>query len=79
LGIPDETAYTGAYYVASDRAARMTHFHLVFALFRFAVIFEGIAARARAGTAAAANASEVAHLSRNFASRAMEVLGRAGG
>jgi aminoglycoside phosphotransferase (APT) family kinase protein len=74
LGIPDEADYTAAYYRASRRAPRMTHFHQAFALFRFAVIFEGIAARAKAGTAAAANASEVAHLSRNFVRRAIEVI-----
>lgn len=77
LGIPSETDYTGAYYEAAQRGGRMTHFHVVFALFRFAVIFEGIAGRAKAGTAAAANASEVAHLSRNFSRRAIEVLERA--
>jgi aminoglycoside phosphotransferase (APT) family kinase protein len=74
LGIPEEADYTAAYYDASPRAARMTPFHLAFALFRFAVIFEGIAARARAGTAAAANAAEVAHLSRHFAERAVHVI-----
>lgn len=73
LGIPGEADYTAAYYRASYRPAQMTNFHVAFALFRFAVIFEGIAARARAGTAAAANAAEVAHLSRNFARRAIEV------
>ena len=52
----------------------MTNFHLAFALFRFAVIFEGIAARAKAGTAAGVNASEVGHLAANFARRAIEVI-----
>jgi aminoglycoside phosphotransferase (APT) family kinase protein len=75
LGIPDEADYANAYYRASRHGLRMTDFHLAFALFRFAVIFEGIAARAKAGTAAAANASEVAHLSRNFARRAIEAIG----
>jgi aminoglycoside phosphotransferase (APT) family kinase protein len=74
LGIPEEAEYTNAYYDASPRAARMAPFHLAFALFRFAVIFEGIAARAKAGTAAAANAAEVAYLSRNFAKRAVDVI-----
>ena len=74
LGIPAEADYTAAYYEAAKRDERMTAFHMAFALFRFAVIFEGIAARAKAGTAAASNAADVAHLSRNFARRAMEVL-----
>jgi aminoglycoside phosphotransferase (APT) family kinase protein len=77
LGIPSEADYTAAYYEAAHRTARMTRFHLAFALFRFAVIFEGIAARAKAGTAAAANAADVAPLAKNFARRAMEVLERA--
>ena len=76
LGIPDEADYTGAYYQASRRSPRMTPFHLAFALFRFSVIFEGIAARARAGTAAAANASDLGHLSANFARRAVETIER---
>jgi hypothetical protein len=38
--------------------------------------FEGIAAPAKAGTAAAANASEVGHLAINFARRAIEAVGR---
>ena len=74
LGIPGEADYAAAYYAAAHRDTRMTHFHLAFALFRFAVIFEGIAARAKAGTAAAANAAEVGHLAVNFARRAREVI-----
>jgi aminoglycoside phosphotransferase (APT) family kinase protein len=74
LGLPSEAEYTAAYYEAAHRTTRMTHFHLAFALFRFAVIFEGIAARAKAGTAAAANAAEVGHLATNFARRAREVI-----
>ena len=74
LGIPSEADYAAAYYDAARRPARMTRFHLAFALFRFAVIFEGIAARAKAGTAAAANAAEVAPLAKNFARRAVEVI-----
>jgi len=54
-------------------------FHKVFALFRFAVIFVGIADRARQGTAAAANASQVAPLARRFAVRALEVIEADGG
>jgi aminoglycoside phosphotransferase (APT) family kinase protein len=74
LGIPEEADYTAAYYKVSRHAVRMTSFHLAFALFRFAVIFEGIAARAKAGSAAAANASEVGRLAANFARRAIEVI-----
>jgi len=38
--------------------------------FSFAVIFEGVAARAKAGNAAGENAADVAHLAINFAKRA---------
>jgi aminoglycoside phosphotransferase (APT) family kinase protein len=74
LGIPDEGTYAAEYYKSARHAARMTHFHLAFALFRFAVIFEGIAARAKGGTAAASNASEVGHLATNFARLAVEII-----
>jgi hypothetical protein len=46
----------------------------VFALFRLAVIFEGIAARARSGVAASENAAEVGALSSTFAERAVQIL-----
>ena len=70
----------GAYSLLLDRyyatrrtaIAPMTPFHVAFAMFRFAVIFEGIAARARAGTAAGADAARVGDLSIAFARRGME-------
>jgi hypothetical protein len=49
-------------------------FHFAFALFRMAVIFEGIAARAAAGNAVADNAGEVGGLAAAFAHRAMEFV-----
>jgi hypothetical protein len=52
----------------------MTNFHMTFALFRFAVIFEGIAARAKAGNAADAEAEKVGLLSARFAQHAVDVL-----
>lgn len=54
--------------------APLLRFHLVFALFRFAVIFVGIADRVRAGTAAAANAAEVAPLARRFRGAGAETM-----
>ena len=77
LGIPGEEEYKGVYDAVSRHGARMIPFHLALALFRFAVIFEGIAARAKAGAAAAANASEVGHPAVNFARRAVELIGSA--
>ena len=74
LGIPSEAEYLQHYYRCSGRSDGVTAFHFAFALFRLAVIFEGIAARALSGNAAAENAAEVGGLSAAFASRAVEVL-----
>lgn len=76
LGIPEPDAYV-AHYFASRRTPeerRLAPFHVAFALFRMAVIFEGIAARARSGNAVAENAAEVGELSAVFARRAVERL-----
>ena len=70
LGIPDEAEFLARYYASRVGAvARLTAFHVAFAMFRFAVSFEGIAARARAGNAAGENAAEVGGLSAAFARR----------
>jgi aminoglycoside phosphotransferase (APT) family kinase protein len=74
LGIPSENEYLEQYYRAAGSRERLKPFHFVFALFRFAVIFEGIAARAQAGNAAADNAAEVGVLGLAFARRACEII-----
>lgn len=74
LGIPSEGRYLARYYAASGGVHRTQPFHFAFALFRFAVIFEGIAARAAQGNAAASDASRNAHLGAAFARRALEAL-----
>jgi aminoglycoside phosphotransferase (APT) family kinase protein len=76
LGIPAMEDYLGAYYREAGSAERVEPFHLVFSLFRFAVILEGIAARARAGNAAGENAGAVGELSVAFARRAVEIVRR---
>lgn len=75
-GIPAEAAYVGHYHRHRRTGAHapLTPFHMAFAMFRFAVIFEGIAARARAGTASAANAASVGDLSLAFARHGLEVI-----
>jgi aminoglycoside phosphotransferase (APT) family kinase protein len=70
LGIPSEREYVLSYCRRTGRPDGITPFHLAFSMFRFAVIFEGIAARARAGIAAAADAEEVGKLSIVYARRA---------
>ncbi len=76
LGIPSREAYVATYFAArkTHEPQRLAPFHTAFALFRMAVIFEGIAARARTGSAAAANAAEVGELSAVFARRGVERL-----
>ncbi len=75
LGIPSQAEYEADYYAALARHGvaaepRMTGFHMAFALFRWSMIFEGIAARARAGTASASDAGSVGGLAASFAERA---------
>ena len=74
LGIPDEREYLARYYAQSPAVGMVQPFHLAFAMFRFSVIFEGIAARAAAGNAASDDARRAGRLGPAFARRAVEVL-----
>lgn len=71
LGIPAEQDYLARYQAAATQDFAVEPFHFAFSLFRLAVIFEGIAARARAGTASAENASDVGRLAGRFAQLAV--------
>ena len=75
LGIPSLDDYVAHYLRAAGRQDGIVPFHVAFALFRFAVIFEGIAARAAAGNAASDDASEAGKLGPAFAKRAVELVG----
>ena len=75
LGIPPLDDYVAHYLRAAGRGDGIAPFHVAFALFRFAVIFEGIAARAAAGNAASDDASEAGKLGPAFARRAVELVG----
>lgn len=75
LGIPSLDDYVAHYLRAAGRQDGIAPFHVAFALFRFAVIFEGIAARAAAGNAASDDASEAGKLGPAFAKRAVELVG----
>jgi aminoglycoside phosphotransferase (APT) family kinase protein len=74
LGLPTLEDFEAEYAGAACHGGRLTSFHLVFALFRWAVIFEGIAARAKAGNAASENAAETGRLAAAFAHRAAELI-----
>lgn len=77
LGIPTEAQYLAHYYRRANRsepAHQAQPFHWAFALMRFAVIFEGIAARAQRGNAVAGNAAEIGALGVALARRGIEAL-----
>ncbi|MEN2978511.1 phosphotransferase family protein [Tistrella bauzanensis] len=72
-GLPDMDSFTRRYFDASGQTGPLTRFYLVLALFRNAVIFEGIAARARQGNAASDDATEVGRLAPALAARAADL------
>jgi len=72
LGIPSEAEYLEHYYREAGRTSGIEPFHMAFSMFRLAVIFEGIAARALQGNAVAQDAAEKGELSVVFARRAVE-------
>jgi aminoglycoside phosphotransferase (APT) family kinase protein len=76
VGLPTEADFCEAYASLRAGRGRLLPFHRAFALFRNAAIFEGIAARARAGNAAAANAEAVGRLGRVLARRAAALIDR---
>ena len=74
-GLPTQADYLAAYAGASDRTDPVLPFHHAFSLFRFAVILEGITARAKAGNAAGGeDAVAVGRLSARFARYAAELV-----
>ncbi len=75
-GIPTQDEFVKEYYAHALPTAPLLPFHTAFAMFRFAVIFVGIADRARAGSAASPEASSLGPLAARFAARAREVIGR---
>jgi len=76
LGIPTQADFVARYSAKTGSPAPLSRFHIAFALFRFAVIFVGIADRARSGTAASAEAETLGPLAARFAQRGMEVVQR---
>jgi aminoglycoside phosphotransferase (APT) family kinase protein len=74
LGIPSQTAFAGHYFAHAKPTGSLQAFHIAFALFRFAVIFVGIAGRVRQGNATGANAADFGPLAERFAVRGLEVL-----
>lgn len=73
MGLPDEEEFVSHYFSKAKTNAPLQPFHKVFALYRFAVIFVGIADRAKTGTAAGRGAADLGPLAKKFAVRALEV------
>jgi len=73
LGIPTQADFLARYYADALPTARLQPFHIAFSLFRFAVIFVGIADRAAQGNAAGENAAQLGTLARRFAERGVEL------
>lgn len=78
-GIPERDAFVAEYRAHAPGTGPLLPFHIAFALFRFAVIFVGIADRARAGSAAGEDAARLGPLAERFAIRALEVIERPAG
>ncbi|APE42391.1 phosphotransferase family protein [Sulfitobacter alexandrii] len=74
-GIPTRAEFVEEYFRYSDLDAPLLPFHVAFALFRFAVIFIGIADRARRGNAASDEAEALGPLADRFAARALDIPG----
>ena len=73
LRLPNENEIVARYMAANREAPELRPFHKAFALYRFAVIFVGIADRAKAGNAADPEAEKLAPLAERFAIRALEI------
>lgn len=74
LGIPDQAAYVAAYQRRTGRTDAITPFHLAFALFRLAVILEGILARAKQGNASSSDAGSHGDRAILLANRGWELV-----
>jgi aminoglycoside phosphotransferase (APT) family kinase protein len=78
-GIPTRAEYVARYCELSGREEiKELDFYLAFHLFRMAGIMFGIAGRAKAGTAAGAEALELGNLALPLADRALELAGSLG-
>ena len=77
-GIPEESAYVGAYCERTGRAAIADwHFYLAFSMFRLASILQGVYARGLQGNAASAHALQRGAAARRIAERAWQTATRA--
>ena len=73
LGFPSQEEFVRTYVEAAGRGDSMRDVHLVFSMFRFAAILDGVRARGLAGNAAADDAEEVGRLALTMAKRGWEL------
>ena len=74
MGMPSLERFEEIYAERAHHNARLTPFHMAFGLFRWSVIFEGIAARAKAGNASSDDAEANGRLAAVFARRAVALI-----
>ena len=74
IQLPTEDEFVARYMSLRPASAPLRPFHKAFALYRFAVIFVGIADRARAGTSNDPEAERLAPLAERFAIRGLEIV-----
>lgn len=74
LGLPSEPEFVSRYMEKKLDMAPLTTFHKAFALFRFAVIWVGVADRVRMGTAAGVNAACNASMAERLSRRGVELI-----
>ncbi len=72
--LPTEEAFVERYMSHCPDLPPLTSFHKAFALFRFSVIWVGIADRVRTGNAAGADGADPGYLARCFARRGLDVI-----
>src|SRR5258708_29662382 len=73
-GIPTEAEYLAHYQARAPAFSPLLPFHTAMSLFRLAVIFEGIAARAKSGSASSADAADLGGLSAGLARHSVEMI-----
>ena len=74
MGLPTMDGFEEAYAVHATHGARLSTFHRAFSLFRWSIIFEGIAARANAGNASSDDAGANGRLAAVFAAHAAALI-----
>ncbi|MBX3575170.1 MAG: phosphotransferase [Mesorhizobium sp.] len=73
LGLPTREEHTRSYQSQGGCSAELAPFHTAFALFRLAVILDGVLARAEAGNASNDNAKAAGHRGRRYAELAWKL------